>query len=403
VKQLKIIFTSDLHIGLRSDEIDRSGEIIKILKSIVNRCKKLSKDYNVLLVIGGDIFNTNTPSEENIADFIFIMSMIKKYGINTYIIVGNHDAIANPNRLSCLSFVKKAKTAYPMIRLIEDITSIEIGVYENGPLHFLFLPHVSKALIQKKLNTKAIRKEITTQEYIDSKTKSIMKKIGSCTQVIAFSHLNIIGAHPGSEENLLKKSTVFLPDTLINPPVGVTKPTIISGHIHSHSIMDNIYIVGSPIYCSYGEKPGPKFYCEISVSNQIGKPDDIEFKETEYREFKQLELDMIGETRDFFEIPEVSNFVSGLDPIHKPFIKFDIAINPENNNYDWKSIVKKCEKYEATVKPIIPRVVMKKNVRSAAQKINLNPIDAVKVRLKKNVKDKMQMKRLYKIALKYLE
>lgn len=403
MKQLKIVFTSDLHIGLKSDDIERTGEIIKILKKIVNNCKKLSEKYNVIFVIGGDIFNNNTPSEENIAEFIQVMCMIKKYEITTYIIPGNHDDVANPNRTNCLTFIKKSKTAYPTIRLIEDITPISIDVFENGPLHLLFLPHISKALIQGKLNRKLIKKDISTQDYIDSKTKSVMEKIGQCAQVIAFSHLNVIGAHPGSEENLLKKSTVFLPDILINPPVGFTLPTIIQAHIHSHSIMENIYIVGSPMYCSYGEKPGPKYYCEVSISNEMGKKDNIEFKETEYREFKQLELDMIGETRDFFEIDEVKKFLSNLDPLHKPFVKFDIVINPENNNYDWKSIVKKCEEYEATIKPIIPRVVMKKAVRSAAQKLNLNPIDAVKVRLKKNIKNKTRMKMLYKLSLKYLE
>ena len=133
------------------------------------------------------------------------------------------------------------------------------------------------------------------------------------------------------------------------------------------------------------------------------KKDELDFIPTNCTHFKQLELDMIGETRDFFKIPEVTEFCNSIP--EKAVIKFDVTINPENNHYDWKEIVKRVKgKNSFHVKPIIPRVVLKRPVRSVDQKINLDPKDAVKIYLKKNMRSNMdRAKKLYKLSQKYLE
>lgn len=401
---LKIVFSSDWHLGLKTDEIDRTSEIIGIVLDVVEHCRRLREQgHEVVLVVGGDIFNTNTPAENLIAELIRVFGYIKKYGILTYFEAGNHDAVADPNRLSCLSFIRKAKIAYPTINLIEDIKFLKYSTYDTGPVYFTFLPHISKATLFNKIKDGKLKEGTTTQQYIESKCERILTKVGKGSQHYVFSHLNVRGAHGGSEENLLKKSEVYLPSAFTNTPPGYVTPEIIQGHIHSHQQVDNIHIVGSPIYCSFGEK-GEKYFCEITHYGELGKKDEINFIPTNYRQFLQLELDMMGETRAFFDIPEVQDFMETIIPEKNPIVKFDISINPENNVYDWKKIREEVGTHNAYVKNIVPRIILKRPVRSVDQKITLTPNDAVKLYLTKNLrKTPNRAKRIYKLAQKYLE
>jgi DNA repair exonuclease SbcCD nuclease subunit len=401
---MKIVFGSDFHLGLKTFELDRTSEIISLLFQIVRHAAKL-KEYGeeVILILGGDIFNTNVPSEAHITQFIRVMNMIKKYDLKTFVMVGNHDAVADPNRLSCLNFIKETKPGYNNIHLIEDIKFMKIPM-EIGELNLVFLPHISRATLHNKIVEKKLKPETTTQEYIEGKCARILKKAGGGVPIYAFSHLNVHGAHGGSEENLLKKSEVFLPKCMTTDvALGTCIPTIIQAHIHSREKIGNINIVGSQLYCGFGESEAAKYFLEIDIKMQLGKgEDELNYIPANCTKFLELELDMIKQTKDFLTLPEVKEFLKTITK--GAVVRFDILISAENNHYDWNSIAKTIkDKYECHVKPIIPRVVLKRPIRSVQQKLGLDPKDAVKIYLTKNmIKDKQRAKRVYGLALKYL-
>lgn len=400
---MKVVASGDFHLGLQTESVDRTDEIIGILLDMVKHAYKLSKSERTILVLGGDIFNTNTPSEAYITAFIRVLNAIKKCNLETYIMVGNHDAVADPKRLSCLNFIKKLKVGYPTLNLIEDIKFMKIGVFDNGPCYFTFLPHISKALIHSKLESGILKKEVSTQEYIESKCSRILSKVGQGSQHIVFSHVNVRGAHGGSEVNMLKKSEVYLPSAFTNTPIGFIAPTIVQHHIHSRFIDGNINGIGSPIYCGFGEAENDKYFLELDISEEMCKGHTLNYIPTNCTKFKQLEINMMHETRGFDEYDEVNEFI---DSIEKgDVVKLDVTINPEHNHHDWKAIVSKIKKNTgAIVKPIVPRVVLKRPVRSKNQKIGLVPKEAVQVFLKRNFKhDKPRARAIYKTALKYLE
>lgn len=409
---LRIVFSSDFHIGLRTDEIDRTPEIIASVKKVIKHCIKLKQEGEpVLFVIGGDVFNTNTPSEKQISEFLKLLTLTYKNDIRTIVIAGNHDSISDPNRLSCLSFLKTIMPVYKNVSLIEDIKFMKLGVFDSGPCYATFLPHIPQALIEKKKADDSLLEEfddddMTTQEYIEAKCKRIIEKVEKGSQHFVFSHLNVIGAHPGSEENLLKKSTVFLPKCFTTDvPLGYVKPTIIQGHLHTNTAQDNIHIIGSPIYCTFGES-GTKYFADIEVAGSLGEDHQITLVKSKYTRFKQLELDLTRVKADvaFEDLKAVKKFLSNVKK--DCFLKFDVTITPEKNGwYDWKKIRHELQrKYQCKVKEIIPRILFKRTVRSALQKINLDPEKAIKVFLKRNYKsDKEAMKRIYKKSKEYLK
>lgn len=402
---------SDTHLGLVTDGIVRDDEIKNCFKQIISRCvKHLEDGFRAILVINGDLLNVNDPSESTIRSVIWIMNLIHKYKIETYINLGNHESISNPDKLSCLGFIKEAKKTYKTITLIEDIKFMEVAMTENGPLYFTFLPHITTGTVRAKYNEGKLEEMIHPQEYIETKSLEILQKVGKDAQHIVFSHLNVYGAHGGSEENMLRKSLVYLPKAFINTPPGYAVPTIIQGHIHTNQIIDNIYIGGSPIFCSYGEK-GPKYSTQVTISDSIGKADSIRFIKTPYIPFYNLELNLIGYKGDFMAHDDVKTFFGKKikkenEKGRKPFIKIEVVINKECNTFNWEEIVVSLHaKYKCVIKPINPVVTRERFVRSVDQKLGLPHNEALKVFIKKNLKslDKESKIRRYKLGLKYME
>jgi len=402
---LKVVWTSDLHFELKTDEVDRNPEILRITLDVVDKAVEFKKEnHQVILVLGGDIFNNNSPSEKTISSFFTVLNKIKQNELDTYIIVGNHESVADPVRLSCLSFIKKAKVGYPTIKLIDDIASLKITTNDCGDLHFTFLPHITKAVLESNHRKMRFLEITDTQTYIETKCRAIVKRIG-IGQHYVFSHLNVRGAHPGSEENLLRKSEAYLPKCFVTEIEGVNLPTIIQGHLHTRAKIGNINIIGNPLYCGFGET-SEKYYAVIHINGQISKPDTIEYIKSKCVPFLQLDINLIEATKDFFEIDEVKQFweIATQFSDDTPMVKFNITTNPENNSYDWEAIRGKWSRLlKCNVKPIIPRVISKKIVRSENQKINLDPKDSVKIYLKANLKnDNERANRIYEKTLKYL-
>jgi DNA repair exonuclease SbcCD nuclease subunit len=398
---IKVYHINDLHIGLTTESIDRTPEIINVSREAIKQAVKSKKEgFKTYFVIGGDVFNTNTPSEKLINAFISgILNPLQKYGIDTFIVAGNHDSIAEPDRLSCLSFIHSIKERYNHITLIDDLTYIPVADTDFGPLNFIFLPHVTRAHLEKD-DRKDMYKN--TQDYIESFALDSKKKIGKENNYI-FSHLNVRGAHGGSEENLLKKSEAYLPECFLVNDIGFTRPQIIQSHIHSKQVINNINIVGSQIFCGFGEAETEKHFLELCVPTNMGEKEEFNYIPTSCVQFKQLELNLTEgwDKASFVRLPEVQTFLSKIDRKSKTVIKFDVTVKASSSSTDWENIrVSLQTGTNWIVKPIVPRYVSHRILRSSKQKINLNPDDAIKTFLKTNKPDRIKQK--YAIAKRYL-
>lgn len=403
---MRVVWCSDLHLGLKTDGIDRTDEILDIVEDIIDYAIDLEEKTKekIVLVFGGDIFDNNHPDERLIGLLIYILNRILDTGFKTFFMAGNHDEVPDPDRVSCLGFIRHLGVAYPNIILVDDIKTVNMGTFDTGPLYFTFLPHVSNALIKRKVRDKEINKIVKTQDYINGKSEAILKAVGSSAQHIIFSHLNVKGAFHGSEENLLKKSTVYIPECLISPPVGFTTPDIVQAHIHSRCDIGNIHIVGNQYFCGFGERETDKYFLDLELTTSMGGgPHKFNYIKTNCLPFKQLEVNMVGDNTPFLERDDVLDFLEGID--RYTVVKFDVTTDVESSLTDWKGVVDTVyNKYDPHhIKPIIPRVIADRRVRSREQKIGIPVKDSIQVYLKRNIKnDKERLVRVYKRSLKYL-
>jgi DNA repair exonuclease SbcCD nuclease subunit len=395
---MNVIWTSDLHFGLKTDGVDRNEEIYQVaLKAVKHACSLSKKDKDVIMVFGGDIFNTNDPDEEQINYFTKLLAYLHKYKVKTFVMSGNHDATFSRERTTCLRFVENLNILSPHIELVSDIGYIKYKDTDLGPIYFTFLPHVGKTHYHN-----AVFK--SPQDYVNKKCEEIADKIGRGTQHYIFSHLNVKGVHPGSEENLLNKSEVYLPDVFVSRNPKSDSPRIIQGHIHSASTEGNINIVGSPIYCTFGEDTTlDKCYLHLVIPEMFGNKEEWNAIRTDCTIFNQVELDLTNvdwSKSDFLELDEV-RAITNFKEDRKYHLKFDITVNAENCSVNWDQVKLKLEENKnVLVKPIVPKFIKTKMVRVKEQKLGLQPIEAIKVFLKTNKPKRAKEK--FALAKKYM-
>jgi DNA repair exonuclease SbcCD nuclease subunit len=386
---LNLIWSSDWHFGLSTSEIDRTEEITKLGLDIAKYSVKLhKKGEEVVVVLGGDLFEKNNPGEELISAFIRVLNLWNRYKIPVYVMVGNHDAISDPNRKSCLTFVCRLQKGGYNINLIDNIKSIKYKLTDLGPLYFSFFPHITKAHLKGRLSK-------TTQQYIDTKAAKIIKRMPQGSQHYVFSHLNVREAMPGYEENLLKKSEVYFPECLImdKESDGVLVPTVLQGHIHSSQVIDNINIIGSPLFCGFGEKEGEKYFAHVKIPTSLGEKESIDLIPTKCKKFLEIKL-------DFIDDPDL-NPKKMLKKVDKDtIVKFDV-IADDRTTVDYVKLREAFAKKADYVKPIVPKIIISKPKRNVKQRLNLAPKEAVKVFLRKNKPAKINRK--FKLAKKIIE
>lgn len=381
-----IVTFNDIHLGLVTSDIDRTEEIVELSLNCIKRAIKLKKKgHDVIIVIGGDVFDHNNPSEYLIGQFLRILNLAVKYGIEVYVNVGNHDAISKDGRRSCLDFIKKLKGDYECVHLIDDITTIKWFTSDIGYVYLTFFPHITKSHL-KGTDYK------TAQEYIDGKADDIWEEVGQGQHQVVFSHLNVKGMIPGSEENLLKKSEVYLPDSFVmeNESMGRLVPTIVQAHIHTRQKDKNVNVVGSQLYCDFGEKEKHKYFAVIKVPTTFGEKSRIKYVESKCRKFIELEFDFTdGEVKI-----DAKKYKK---KIKDAVVKLNVILSGEDVFQDWEKVRKEFGKYAYYVKPVLPRIIRSRIVRNKKQSIDLDPKDAVKVWMKRNKHKgwKRQMKLAY--------
>ena len=385
----RLVFVTDPHIGLKTDDMDRTEEIMEVLFRVARHAVKVKADA---VVIGGDVFDNNAPNEHLIAQFIRFLNILRKGDITVYVMVGNHDAVAKHRRRSCLSFIRKIKGGYPKVKLVDDIKSIRMWKAELGDIHFTFLPFITKAHLKPAYKT--------VQRYVDIQAKKIKRELPKDAQHFVFSHLNVPECQPGTEEFMLKKVDVMLPEAFLkSKKIWNRLPTIFQGHIHTRQKIGNVHIVGSPVFVTFGEKEKYKYFVQVDIPEWIGEGSGgIKWIKTRCRNF--IEIDVEYNAAIKMDMKKLRKQAKNITP--ESILKLNVTVHEEHMKPPefWESIRQDFMKTVHYCKPIKPRILRTRVKRNQKQNIKLNPSDAVKTWLKTN-KPKGR-KRLRKLANSYL-
>jgi DNA repair exonuclease SbcCD nuclease subunit len=232
------VITADLHIHNYKpfSSVDSSGRNTRFVAclNVLSEIFSFAKDTNCKNVfIAGDLFHTRGKIDTIIYDAVY--SFIKKESdVHIYLVVGNHDqAVKNGDIHSLRPFRE-----LPHVEVIDIPTTIK---------NVLFLPYQEKI----DFNT------FTSAEYL-------VGHMGVSGATVGASNYEI--GEEVSLKHLKKYKLAFL------------------GHFHKGQTLGNVYIPGSPLQHTFGEREDKKGFLHVDHNY------NIKWVETHAPKFKLVEV-----------------------------------------------------------------------------------------------------------------
>ena len=277
---MRILHTSDWHIGHRLYEQDRIGEHRQFLDWLLTKIKE--KEVDVLLV-AGDIFDTALPSSEATNLYYrFLFRLYSETHAHAVITAGNHDS---PMRLTApREFLQMGR-----VHVVGEIDSeSDIIMLQNGEstvaiaaVPYLseneILPHVSlETNVEKTERYREAIKQLY-QGYVDRIPREIPK--------ILMGHLVVHGGEESGSERIIQiggSTAVRISDL----PDGIDYMAL--GHLHRPQS-----VRGASYPIQYAGSPLPMTFKEASYQKKVylfdlAKSSDNRLTELTIPVFKEL-------------------------------------------------------------------------------------------------------------------
>jgi exonuclease SbcD len=265
VNELKILHTSDWHLGLESwtgsKTVDRLAETENTLRFLVTAAKKESVD---LIIITGDVVhNKISPKIEALNVLTNILAEFSSLA-PTFLVLGNHDWRGI-----------KALKNLPVknLHIIDSRTEISSGEFK-----LFFLPYLD---FQKTLD----ESNDFAGDYLSSVFTDIRNNIEREKINLLAAHIMIEGLIESERENSME---VQIKASMI--PTGLDYVAL--GHIHALSIVEQSPLMcyaGSPIAMDFGEEKDRKGAIIVDFSGERTKIRIVDTPRKQLKTFRKTD------------------------------------------------------------------------------------------------------------------
>ncbi len=289
---MKILHTSDWHLGKRLDKFSRHQEQINVLDEIVKHADNQNID---LVLIAGDVFDAFNPPIESIELFYRTIKRLSNFGKRPVIVIaGNHDSpdrIEAPDALALEDAIIFAGHPSANVRKFKNQAGVELIKSEEGfielslpqfayPVRILLAPYANQYRIKKFLGIENGEEEL--RKVLENRWKILADKYCDTKGVNLFcAHFFFIKeGDENNEEPEDEKSILHVGGAQAiyskNIPEQVQYAAL--GHLHRRQTVSDqpcsIIYSGSPISYSFSEA-GQKKYIEI-IDVKPGQEAEIE-------------------------------------------------------------------------------------------------------------------------------
>ena len=274
---MKILHTSDWHLGKRLDTYSRHQEQVEVLDEII----RIADAENVdIVLVAGDLFDTFNPPVESIDLFYKSLKCLANNGERAVVcIAGNHDSpdrIEAPDPLAreCgIIFVGYPNSEVPLFKLDSGLEVIrsEAGFVE------LKLPHCNEPL---RILTTPYANEIRLKSYlgVDDPETELRKVLKDRWQQLAEKYCDTNGANLLLSHLFFTKEGATLPEepddekpilhvggaqAICTSDIPSQIQYVALGHLHRKQIIDQepcpVVYSGSPLSYSFSEANQTKY------------------------------------------------------------------------------------------------------------------------------------------------
>ena len=237
---MKILHTSDLHLGAKTEGFSRACE----QRSILFEIAKIAYDEKIdVVVIAGDIFHVANPSAEAEDMFYeFLEKLTKNNDRVVLVVAGNHD---DPKRLACVAPLAKRHnivlcTDLAPLPAFGNLGEIRITKTSRGFVEIekgketicaALLPYASESRILPSLEGQNIQIHETYEQNVEEWANFVAKNFKKDAFNLFVSHQYIVGAKiPEGKQN----RTVSIGETLsVSANIFPDCDYVAVGHLHS--------------------------------------------------------------------------------------------------------------------------------------------------------------------------
>ena len=244
---VKILHTSDWHVGRRIRGRDRSEEHRAVLAELIEIAASNEVD---LTVVAGDLFDASSPTA--ISEEIVWRALLDLAEVSPVVVVaGNHDSAARLDAVAPLLEMGRV-TVVGSPRSPEDGGTVELGAIG---VKLALLPFVSQRGIVKAediMSSDPDQHAGVFEERLRRIVEKLTRDMTAETVNVFVSHLTVYGALAGGGERQAHIFGYAIPSSLFPGHLSY----VALGHLHRQQKMPHssaVWYSGSPLQLDFGE------------------------------------------------------------------------------------------------------------------------------------------------------
>ncbi len=297
---MRILHSSDWHLGKTLDGYSRIEEQEKFLEFFVEKSREIQPD---IIIIAGDIFDTSNPSAVAEKMFYDVLTNISSNTFSLIVIIpGNHDS---PKRLASAKLLART---HGIIIYENNDDKIDIGMYKNTEVlscndgvikvkvngkiaNIMALPYISEARLNENVQDLFDSEEENARSFQTKFEALVAKKekfFNTDEYNIIIAHLFTTRARLSEDEIGYSIVGAYAVDASAFPK---SADYIALGHIHKKQCISGVdkraYYCGSPIHYNKTEvKTAKKVILQVDIQDDKS----IDLTEINVPIYKKIEI-----------------------------------------------------------------------------------------------------------------
>lgn len=243
---MRILHTSDLHIGKKVNEFSMIEDQRHILKQIKNIAFENEVD---VLVIAGDVYDRSIPPLEGVELLNeFLEGILSDVNIPVVMISGNHDS---GGRLSFGNRIMNSRGLYIEGEYGEKVEKVSIGKCD-----FYMFPYVEPVVIRHRTENNEIKTHNDAMEYLVGSTGKYMDE----TRINIALYHGYVTAGEKLEESESERRTAIGGADEVRAEIFEKFDYVALGHLHGPQKvgLTKVRYSGSPLKYSFSEEKQKK-------------------------------------------------------------------------------------------------------------------------------------------------
>lgn len=255
---MRILHTSDWHIGRTFHGVDLSADQTRVLDAIAAVVAERGVD---VVVVPGDVYDRSIPSADAVAVCNRGFETIRAAGAVIVATSGNHDS---PVRLGAGA----AFAAAGGLHLMTRVSALDVPVVlddDHGPVAFYGIPYLEPEITRTELGVPQARSHAEILDVAMTKIRADLdeRRAGAPgLRSVLLAHAFVVGGEAtGSERSISVGGVETVSASAFD---GVDYVAL--GHLHSpQTLAENVRYSGSPLPYSFGERSHRKAVWLVDV------------------------------------------------------------------------------------------------------------------------------------------